>query len=74
MATGTVSPSRSIPPSDPNALRALVARTVRNELDSYEQRTGLRDVVSGIGYVFGTWGVVMMVMRHRKRNAGPPGA
>jgi nickel transport protein len=58
-------------PQDPNALRAIIARTVRNEIEAHEHRTRLRDVVSGIGYAFGTWGVVMMVLRRRKLDADP---
>lgn len=61
------------PGLDPNALRELVARTVRNELGRYEQRRHFREVVAGIGYIFGTWGVMMLVLRHKKRHDRRPG-
>jgi nickel transport protein len=75
-ATPSVSgPGNFAPPAalDPNALRELVARTVRNELGRYEQRRHFREVVAGIGYIFGTWGVMMLVLRHKKRHDRRPG-
>jgi nickel transport protein len=73
LATTQAPSSVSPAPADPNALRAMVARTVRNELEAYQHRTRLHDVVAGIGYIFGTWGVVMLVQRRRRRKDRRPG-
>jgi len=54
-------------PAGPAALRKMVAQAVRKELDRHEQRVRLRDLIGGVGYIFGIMGIVLLV-RHRGKS------
>jgi nickel transport protein len=61
-ADATAQPACTTP--DPAALRALIRESVarevnplREQLDAFQEAVGWRDVVSGLGYIFGLCGV-----------------
>ena len=47
----------------PAALRQEIRQAVRRELAEYEQRTRIRDVIGGIGYIFGLAGLAVLLRR-----------
>jgi len=53
----------------PEALAAILRRAVRKELAASEDRVRMRDVLGGIGYIFGVLGVVMMWKCRKRRGA-----
>jgi len=49
-------------------------RTIEERLDRYEQKVRLHDVIGGIGYIFGVFGLLALVQSKRTRSAAsPPG-
>ena len=58
-----------VPDELADVLTDILTRAVRRELAASEQRIGVRDVIAGIGYIFGLAGLWMM-WRYRRR----PGA
>ena len=56
-----------------DALLGVLGRTVRKELEASEDRVRIRDVIGGIGYIFGVMGVMMMWKYRRKRGSKQPG-
>lgn len=68
-------PAAATAPSEPlavsvEALRREVRQTVRRELEAYEQRVRIRDVIGGIGYIFGLAGLAMLLRRRKAERAG----
>jgi nickel transport protein len=59
-------PASADEPAGPAALRRVIAQAVRKELDRHEQRVRLRDVLGGVGYIFGIMGIVLLVRQRRK--------
>ncbi len=63
--------------SDRDMLQSAVAeavreqvRPLREQLESYEERVRLHDVLGGIGYVFGIGGVAFYFLGIRRRESG----
>jgi hypothetical protein len=50
----------------------MIAQVVRKELEAHERRIRLRDVIAGIGYIFGLAGVVVLVRRRDGRSRAQP--
>jgi len=55
-----------------DALLGVLGRTVRKELEASEDRIRIRDVIGGIGYIFGVVGLVMMWKYRGKRGPKQP--
>lgn len=45
-------------------------RPLREQLDRYEERIRLRDIVGGIGYIIGVFGVVFFILARRRTRGG----
>jgi len=71
-------PSTSVTPPDAD-LRARVAQAVRDEvrplreqIERYEERRRLHDILGGIGYIMGLGGLAFYFLGRRRRDAGDP--
>lgn len=69
-------PAEDIAPASDDALRALVAeaveqqvRPLRRELAAYKDEAGLMDALGGIGYIFGIFGIAAWVASRRRAKA-----
>jgi nickel transport protein len=49
-------------------LRSLVALAVRKELERHRQEIRVRDVIAGVGYIFGVMGLVLYLKCRRRRD------
>ena len=61
-------------PEIEQAIARIVAKELaplRRRIDEHERRTRLRDILGGIGYIFGVAGVLMMVKARGKRGQEP---
>jgi len=56
-----------------DALLEVLGRAVRKELEASEDRVRIRDVIGGIGYIFGAVGLVMLWKYRMKRGPKQPG-
>ncbi|WP_200348203.1 hypothetical protein [Halochromatium glycolicum] len=79
-ATATPTERVTVPTalSDPNALRTLIARTVqheirplRRELTRLRESQRLHEIIGGLGYIAGLFGVLFFVYAHRERRNQP---
>ncbi|OLQ90447.1 hypothetical protein BIY22_05495 [Vibrio panuliri] len=59
------SPSNSLTQQELQKAIAQAIRPLREQIDRYEAKTRLHDILGGIGYIFGLFGVLVMV-RNRK--------
>jgi len=57
----------------PAALRREIRQAVRRELTAHEQRTRLRDVIGGIGWILGLAGLAALLRRRRAGQGGREG-
>ncbi|MCV6588525.1 MAG: hypothetical protein OIF57_05795 [Marinobacterium sp.] len=70
-----VSPASGVTTAiDQAALQAVIEKAVarqiaplRKELNAYKEKAGLRDILGGMGYIFGLCGLMIM-LRNRKQN------
>jgi nickel transport protein len=67
-AAVTVAP-QAPPPAEMDAVEAAVARQIRplrQQLDAYEDKLRLHDILGGIGTIFGVFGVLAWISAQRK--------
>lgn len=61
--------SQAPPPAEMDAVEAAVARQIRplrQQLDAYEDKLRLHDILGGIGTIFGVFGVLAWLSARRK--------
>jgi len=78
-AAGSPAASGCANPVDPAALRGLIRESVarevnplREQLDAFQESVGWRDVVSGLGYIFGLCGVAYFFGTWRSNRRSEP--
>jgi nickel transport protein len=78
-AAGSPTAAGSANAIDPAALRALIRESVarevnplREQLDAFQESVGWRDVVSGLGYIFGLCGVAYFFGTWRSNRRSAP--
>ena len=67
-AAAAVTP-QAPPPAEMDAVEAAVARQIRplrQQLDAYEDKLRLHDILGGIGTIFGVFGVLAWIAARRK--------
>jgi nickel transport protein len=68
LPAGAVAP-QAPPPAEMDAVEAAVARQIRplrQQLDAYEDKLRLHDILGGIGTIFGVFGVLAWLSARRK--------
>ena len=64
------SPSSStITPIQLEKIIAKHIKPLRKEITALKERSGLRDIIGGIGYIFGLLGMIALIREHRLKKA-----
>lgn len=68
-------PPSALPPDLEQLLNSAISRQIlplREELTRYQQETRLRDILGGIGYIAGLFGIAAYLLARRERKKLPP--